>query len=89
MEELIRLDEDILVNCILGEPKKRRKLDDITRELADLKSKIIAPESTFSKKLFHMSGHTDEQIEIIARLQSFLEPIDRRERVKVGRPRRS
>lgn len=76
----------------LGEPnlQLQHKLDEITSELADLKSKITSPESTFNKRLLRIQEEIDKQAEIIARQQSFLESIDRRERetrlVVVGVP---
>ena len=86
--QLARVNKDVLVNCIMssrngvGESNLllQQKLDDITRELADLKSKITSPESTFNKKFLHMQDQIDKQAEIIARQQHFLEAIDRKDR---------
>lgn len=86
--QLTRLNKDVLVNCILssknglGEPnlQLQQKLDEITKELADLKNKITSPESIFNRKLLHLQEQIDKQAEVIARQQSFLESIDRRER---------
>ena len=85
---MARVNKDVLVNCILSSKNEveesnlllQQKLDDITRELADLKSKITSPESTFNKKLSHMQDQIDKQAEIIARQQHFLEAIDRKDR---------
>ena len=85
--QLARVNKDVLVNCILaskngvGESNLlQQKLDEITRELADLKRKITSPESTFNKKISHMQDQIDKQAEIIASQQHFLEAIDRKDR---------
>lgn len=86
--QLSRLNKEVLINCIvaskneLGESNLhlRQKLDEITRELADLKSKITSPESTFNKKLLLMQEQLDKQAEVITRQQNFLESIDRKDR---------
>lgn len=86
--QIARLNKDVLINCILAskntlqEPNHQvqQKLDDITRELVDLKDKITSPESVFNKKISHMQGQITKQAEVIAKQQSFLEYIDRKER---------
>ena len=86
--QLARVNKDVLVNCILssrngaGESNLllQQKLDHITKEMADLKSKITSPESTFNKKLSHMQDRIDKQAEIIARQQHYLEDLDRKDR---------
>ena len=86
--QLSRVNKDVLVNCILAskntsqEPnvQLQQKLEEITRELVDLKDKITSPESVFNKKIAHMQHQIDKQAEIIAKQQGFLESVDRRER---------
>ena len=45
-----------------------------------MKRTITSLESTFNKELLFMQEQIDKQAEVIARQQSFLESIDRRER---------
>ena len=86
--QVSKVNKDVLVNCIiearngLGEPnlQLQQKLDEITRELADLKDKLMLPESTFNRKLLVMQEQIDKQAEIIGKQQSFMEAIDRKER---------
>ncbi len=54
--------------------------DEITKELADLKTKILSPDSTFNVKLKQMQDQINQQAEIIGKQQNFLEAMDRKER---------
>lgn len=84
----MRLNKEILVNCIISskntlqEPDNqlKQKLDQITKELLALKESITHPESVFNKKITHMQEQINRQGEVIAKQQSFLEAIDRKER---------
>ena len=56
------------------------KIDDIFTELRELRKQFSSSESAINKKLFQLQEKVNQQAEIIARQQSFLISVDRRER---------
>lgn len=86
--QLSRLNKDTLIDCILsfkeGDAAIIRsletKLQAISNDLADVKSKLTSPESAINKKLDSLQEQINKQAEIISRQQQFLETVDRKER---------
>lgn len=56
------------------------KLEEISKELLDLKAQLSSPESGINQKMAKLQEKVDKQAEIIASQQNFLEALDRRER---------
>ena len=85
--QLKALNKDALIDSILaasdndvGHHPLHEKLERIAAELSDLKKSIISPDSTINRKLAGMQDQIDKQAEVIARQQSYLEALDRKER---------
>ena len=88
--QISRINKDVLVNIIVAARDSQdhppnpsslqNKLDDITKELADIKNKILSPDSTFNRKITQMQEQIDQQADVISKQQHFLEAMDRKER---------
>ena len=66
----------------------RGEVSDIFTELRELRSQFSSPGSAFNRKLLELQEKVDQQPEIIARQQAFLESVDRRESRRSWRPGR-
>ena len=57
-----------------------KKLEEISKELLELKTQLSSPESSINQKMAKLQEKVDKQAEIIASQQNFLEALDRKER---------
>lgn len=81
--QLSRMSKDDLIESILTSREEdvvTEKLNDVIKELADLKQALTSPESAINVKIKEMQHQMNLQAEIIAKQQRFLEGLDRRER---------
>ena len=81
--QLSRLSKDELIESILAssEPDSiALKLNDVIKELADLRQAITSPGSVINTKMAELQQQVNVQAEIISKQQRFLEGLDRKER---------
>lgn len=81
--QLSRLAKDELIESILASSEQdsiAEKLNDVIKELADLKQALTSPGSAINTKITELQQQVNVQAEIISKQQRFLEGLDRKER---------
>ena len=86
--QLSRLTKEDLIESILSAPESNEgvlktlmeKFQDVVEQVGELKQIITSPDSSINKRISDLQDQVNRQADIIARQQSYLEAVDRRER---------
>lgn len=80
--QLNKINKDDLIESILSSEDLdiSDKLSSVTKELNELKSALLSPDSPVNKRITELEVKVDRQAQVIAAQQQFLEAVDRRER---------
>ena len=86
--QLLRINKDDLIDIIMvsaneekeGLSEITKKLTEVMAELESLRNLMTSPESATNKKIATLEARLEQQDEIIAKHQLYLESLDRKER---------
>ena len=86
--QLLRWTKEDLIEIILTSPEQSNEqlstltttLNEVISKVTDLKRIINSPDSAINKKFLDLQSQVDQQAQIIAKQQRFLEMLDRKER---------
>lgn len=86
--QLTRLTKEDLIESIMAPPEPSEgllqaltsKLNDLVKEVGDLRSAVTAPDSGINKRFDDLQSQVNKQAQIIASQQRYLEILDRKER---------
>ncbi|MPC40761.1 hypothetical protein E2C01_034328 [Portunus trituberculatus] len=86
-KQLVRINKEELIDAILssnedppGLAEITNKLSDVMAELASLKDLVTSPDISTNKRLTALETRLEQQEQVIAKQQQFIESLDRKER---------